>query len=115
MTLNFRAIIGAIAIMLSYLFCAIAADLPSDNAQIQSANLRIEFDHNLRSRVVARFDNKDTTMGPFTISESVTAADKRWTAFPLTSQKSERVTDAFGAGQRLILTGKSRSEERRVG
>src|ERR1017187_91356 len=108
MTFNFRAILGSLAIMLSSVLCAIAADLPSDNPQIQSANLRIEFDRNLRSRVVARFDNKDTTMGPFTVSESLTGAgksasnDKRWTGFALASQKSERVTDAFGAGQRLI-------------
>ena len=107
MTFNFRAILGSLAIMLSSVSCAIAAESPSDNPQIRSANLRIEFDRNLRSRVVARFDNKDTTLGPFTVSESVTAADKRWTDFPLASQKSEPVTDAFGTGQRLILTGKS--------
>ena len=107
MTLNLRAILGSLAITLSFVFCAIAAEAPSDNPEIQSASLRIEFDHSLRSRVVARFDSKDTTMGPFTVSESVTGADKRWTDFPLASQKSERVADAFGAGQRLILTGKS--------
>jgi alpha-galactosidase len=93
--------------MLSSVLSASAAEVPSGNPQIQSANLRIEFDRNLRSRVVARFDDRDTTMGPFTVSESVTGVDKRWADFPLTSQKSERVNDAFGAGQRLILTGKS--------
>ena len=107
MTLNFRAIVGFLAIVLLSVLSVGAAEVPSDNPQIQSANLRIEFDHNLRSRVVARFDDKDTTMGPFTVSESVTGADKRWTDFPLASQKSERVNDAFGAGQRVILTGKS--------
>jgi hypothetical protein len=30
------------------------------NPQIQSANLRIEFDHSLRSRVIARFGGKKT-------------------------------------------------------
>ena len=107
MTFKLRAIIATAVIMLLSGLCASAADRPSDNAQIQSANLRIEFDHNLRSRVIARFDNKDTTMGPFAVSESVTGGDKRWTDFALASQRSERATDAFGAGQRLILTGKS--------
>jgi alpha-galactosidase len=105
MTLNFRGLIASLLIVLSS--SAGAGDLHKDNPQIQSANLRIEFDHSLRSRVVARFDNKETTMGAFTSSESVTAGGKRWTDFPLTSQKSERVTDAIGTGERLILTGKS--------
>jgi hypothetical protein len=39
------------------------ADLSTGKPQIQGANLRIEFDHNLRRRVVVRFDNKETTMG----------------------------------------------------
>src|SRR6202790_2309030 len=105
MTLNFRGLIASLVIVLSS--SAGASDLHNDNPQIQSANLTIEFDHNLRSRVVARFDDKDTTMGAFTSSESVTAGGKRWTDFPLTSQKSERVTDAIATGERLILTGKS--------
>jgi len=105
MTLNFRALIATLVIVLP--FSAGAADLHSDNPQIQSANLRIEFDHSLRSRVVARFDGKDTTMGAFTNSESVTAGGKRWTDFSLTSQKNERVTDAIAKGEQLILTGKS--------
>jgi alpha-galactosidase len=46
-------------------------------------------------------------MGPFTASESVTAAGKTWTEFPLTSEKHERVSDAFGMGERLTVTGKS--------
>ena len=105
MTLNFRALIATLVIVLP--FSAGAADLHSDNPQIQSENLRIEFDHSLRSRVVARFDGKDTTMGAFTSSESVTTGGKRWTDFSLTSQKSERVTDAIAKGEQLILTGKS--------
>jgi hypothetical protein len=37
----------------------------------------------------------------------VAAADKTWAEFPLTSQKHERVSDAFGAGERLVVIGKS--------
>src|ERR1700732_3428793 len=106
MTFKFWAVAGTLAIMLSSeLGTGVASS--TGNPQIQGTSLRIEFDHNLRSRVVARFDNKETTMGPFTVSESVTAADKTWTEFPLTSQKRERVSDAFGKGERLTVTGKS--------
>jgi alpha-galactosidase len=107
MTFKFWAAVGTLASMLSSGLGTGVAAPPTGNPQIQGASLRIEFDHNLHSRVVARFDNKETTMGPFTASESVTAADKAWTEFPLTSQKHERVSDGFGKGERLTLTGKS--------
>jgi alpha-galactosidase len=84
-----------------------AADLPTGKAQIQGGNLRIEFDHQLRSRVIARFDEKQTGMGPFTASETVTTADKAWTGFLLTSQKHERTKDTFGEGERLTVQGKA--------
>jgi alpha-galactosidase len=109
MTFKFWAAAGTLAIMLSSGLGTGVGARSTGNPQIQGANLRIEFDHNLRSRVVARFDNKETTMGPFTASESVTGADKAWTEFPLTSQKHERVSDAFGKGERLTVTGKSRT------
>src|ERR1700732_70684 len=107
MTFKFWAAAGTLAIMLSSGLGTGVAAPPTGNPQIQGTNLRIEFDHNLRSRVVARFDNQETIMGPFTASESVTAADKTWTEFPLTSQKHERVSDAYGKGERLTVTGKS--------
>src|SRR5690242_9942720 len=107
MTFKFWAAAGTFAIMLSSGLGTGAGPSSTDNPQIQGANLRIEFDHNLRSRVIARFDNKETAMGTFTASESVTAADKAFTEFPVTSQKHERVSDAFGKGDRLTVTGKS--------
>ena len=107
MTLNFWAVTAALALMLSSGSHTGAADLSVDKPQIQGANLRIEFDRNLRSRVVTRFDNKDTTMGPFSASETIAAADKSWTDFPMTNQKRERVSDAFGTGERLVVTGRS--------
>jgi len=83
------------------------ADLPTGKPQIQGGNLRIEFDHQLRSRVIARFDETQTRIGPFTASETVTTADKAWTGFLLTSQKHERTKDTFGEGERLTVEGKA--------
>ncbi len=84
-----------------------AADTPASKPSIQGGNVRIEFDQHLRSRVVARFDNKETVMGPFTASETLTTADRSWTQFLLTSQKQERINDTFGEGERLTVQGKS--------
>ena len=76
MTLNFWATTVALALMLSSGSRAGAADLSVDKPQIQGTNLRIEFDRNLRSRVIARFDNKEITTGPFAASETASAANK---------------------------------------
>jgi len=86
---------------------ATAADIPAGKPSIQSGNLRIEFDSSLRSRVVARFDKKETVLGPFTASETVTTAEKLWAGFLLTSQKHGRTKDRFGEGEHLTVEGKS--------
>lgn len=86
---------------------AVATDTTETTPQIQGKNLRIEFDGNLHSRVVARFDEKEIPLGPFTASETVTAADKVWADFALSSQKQERSKDAIGEYQRLTLVGKA--------
>jgi alpha-galactosidase len=83
------------------------ADPPTGKPQIQAGNLRIEFDKRLGSRVVARFNNKDTVMGPFTASETVATADKAQIEFLLTSQRHERIKDTFGEGERLTVEGKA--------
>jgi alpha-galactosidase len=74
--------------------------------QIQSSVLRIEFDHNLRSRVVALFGGKPRVLAPFSASETI-AGVRRWSNFTLSANRRERVSDSFGSGERLSLTGKS--------
>jgi len=82
---------------------SVAADLP----RIQSPNLRIEFDNNMRSRVVARLSGKEVPLGAFSASETVKGNERSWDDFALTSQSHDRVTDSFGGGERLTLTGTS--------
>jgi hypothetical protein len=76
-------------------------------AQIQSPSLRIEFDKNMRSRVIARFGKKDVPLGAFSASETLKGTERSWYDFALNSQTHERVTDAYGAGEKLTLTGMS--------
>lgn len=83
------------------------ASLPAGDLQIQSRNLRIEFDRNLRSRVVARLDGKEVVLGPFTASETAQGAKRKWRDFPLISQQRDRIHDSFGDGERLTLSGKA--------
>jgi alpha-galactosidase len=76
-------------------------------AQIQTPNLRIEFDKNMRSRVVARFGSKDIPLGAFSASETVKGSERSWYDFVLASQSHEHVTDTYGTGERLTLAGTS--------
>ncbi|HZQ93446.1 MAG TPA: glycoside hydrolase family 36 protein [Candidatus Sulfotelmatobacter sp.] len=101
------ATIFKLAIVFSPWLPAGAADASTKTPQIQGEHLRIEFDRTLHSRVVAPFGGKETAIGPFVASERVAIDGKIWSEFPLASQKNERVSDAFGAGERLVVAGKS--------
>ena len=80
---------------------------PASLAQIEGLNLRIEFDKNMRSRVIARFDGKEVPLGAFSASETVKGSEHSWSDFALASQTRERVTDLNGAGEKLTLAGTS--------
>jgi len=105
MTVGFRSA-RWIALAFGLAALAFAAGPADSSPQIQGEHLRIEFDQNLRSRVIARFDQRETTLGPFTDSETITAGKKVWGGFLLTSQKREKAKDAIGAYERLTVTGK---------
>jgi len=76
-------------------------------AQIQSSILRIEFDHNLHSRVTALFSPGQIRLTSFSATETVAGTSRHWSDFALTSSRKEHVSDAFGGGEKLSLTGKS--------
>lgn len=94
-------------VMLSCLLTAQTAAPASVKAEISGKNLRLEFDRMLRSRVVARFDNRETRLGPYTASESVTTTGNTVKQFTFSSQNTERVNDSIGAGQKLTVVGKA--------
>ncbi len=83
-------------------------------ASIQSQSLRMEFDNKLHSRVVARFQGKEIPLGPFSASETISSATQTWRDFTLASQKREHITDGFGSGERLTLTGNAGSLNKTV-
>ena len=86
---------AVLAIAFSSWLSAGAADVSANTPQIQGEHLRIQFDRSLHSRAIARFDGKETTMGPFVASERLTIANKVWSEFSLVSHKNERVSDVF--------------------
>ena len=62
MTSSFRGWLVLVTVFVPWSF-AFAADNSAARPQIQSSNLRIEFDNRLRTRVVARFDGKEDGHG----------------------------------------------------
>ena len=75
------------------------------SAHIESSSLRIEFDRNMRSRVIARFNGNEVPIGAFSASETVKGNERSWYNFALASQTRERIADSYGAGEKLGLTG----------
>ncbi len=76
-------------------------------ARIGNQEMQIEFDQHLRSHVIARFGGHDTPVGPFAWSEVIVVKQQQQRDFSLISQKQEAVSDAFGKGQKLVLTGEA--------
>jgi alpha-galactosidase len=85
---------------------------PSPNPQIESKFLRIEFDHNLHTRVIPLFATKPLTQ--FSASETLQGATRTFTDFPLTSTQTDLISDAFGPGQRLTVTGNNGTLRKKV-
>ncbi len=83
-------------------------------AHIQGSNLRVEFDGELRTRIIAFFDQRETVMGPFTASETVSGPAKTWNEFLLISQKRERAKDSIGEGTRLTVEGKAGALSKKI-
>jgi alpha-galactosidase len=81
--------------------------LPAGEPRIESKVVRIEFDGQMRTRVTALFSGKVTVVAPWSLSESAEAAGVESRNFALESRTRERVSDEIGAGERLLLTGKS--------
>ena len=86
---------------------AAVAPRPAELPRIQSSELRVEFDKNMRSRVVARFNGKEMPLGAFSASETVKGSDRSWNDFALASQSREHVSDNYGGGEKLTITGTS--------
>ncbi len=101
-------------VRLVVLALAASSRMPAAVASISSAHIRLEFDASLHSRAIARFNGKETPLGPFSTSEfpRVNGAEVRDFAF--TSQRSFAFKDRLGAGRRLVLRGTSGQIEKAV-
>jgi len=86
----------------------------SSNPKIESKILRIEFDRHLHTRVVPLFAASTRPLVPFSPSETLSGTNRIWTDFTLASAKTDQVSDAFGPGQRLTVTGNDGTLQKQV-
>src|ERR1035441_10224674 len=76
----------------------------AEGARIDGKNIRIEFDGNMHSRVVAVLAGQERVIGDFTPSEFIRVSGRDVTDFSLEDQKRGPVRDRLGPGSRTVLT-----------
>ena len=82
-----------------------APGFAAEGARVDGRNIRIDFDGDMHSRVVAVLAGQQRVIGDFTPSESIRVSGRDVTDFSLQDQKRAPVLDQLGAGSRTVLTG----------
>jgi alpha-galactosidase len=81
---------------------------PDTPARIEAQGFRLEFDGQMRSRVVASLGGVETALGPYQASETLLTATGEVSAFALEGREERPVRDILGPGRRVVLTGQAR-------
>ena len=77
------------------------------SVKVESRNMRVEFNSSMHSRVTARFDGKETVLGQFGPSETITVDGTELTDFALKDSRQRSVRDDLGSGRQTELAGTS--------
>jgi len=77
-------------------------------------SIRIEFDRNLRSRVLSKSAGKWTPLGGFSPSETLTTGDSTLVNFSFIRRTTSSVSDSVGKGGRTVFTGENGSIRKEV-
>ena len=107
-------IVWPILLVALALVALVPAHVAEPAACIASEHIRLEFDGAMHSRVIARFNGKETPLGPFADSETIRIDGRNLHDFALTSSASSSFQDRLGAGRRLELRGISAGIEKIV-
>ena len=86
----------------------------AEGARVDGKHIRIEFDGNMHSRVVAVLGGQERAIGDFSPSEFIRVSGQDVTDFSLQHQKRESVRDQLGSGYRTALTGTAPSLKKLV-
>lgn len=83
-------------------------------AVVDAGDIRLEFDGNLRSRVVAKFEGAPVELSEWATSEFVTSGGADISDFALVRQNTESVRDSLGRGRRHTFIGDGGALRKRV-
>ena len=87
---------------------------PAGGGVAGGRSIRIEFDRNLHSRVLAKPDGKWKPIGGFSPSETLRTADSTLENFAFIRRTSASVLDSIGRGKRIVFLGRSGPVEKEV-
>ncbi len=105
---------GVGAAMLA-LFALVQSCAQKDSAvELESKNLRLRFDKNLHSQIVAKRTSADIIVGDYSPSEFVIVAGNRVEDFAFEKQVKENLDDEIGKGKRHLITGASAALRKEV-
>ncbi|MCF7805472.1 MAG: alpha-galactosidase [Candidatus Marinimicrobia bacterium] len=101
---------GVIALSLTILFgCASTQQQSKQSAGpaavVEGQNLRVEFNKQLYSRIVATYDGQDEILGEYSPSETVTLKGKEISEFTFQDVTAMTVEADMGAGNQYKITG----------
>jgi alpha-galactosidase len=99
---------------MNFILLLLLANPAGTAAQVDARDIRLEFDRNLHSQVVAKFGTNPAPLSEWTASEFVTAAGSEIKDFILQGKRTEEVRDSLGKGRRHILTGTADSLQKEV-
>jgi alpha-galactosidase len=80
---------------------------PGDPPVLEGAQIRIEWNEFLHTRLALASDGDAKTLGPFSPSETITTSGGTISDFELRDAQREAVEDTFGAGQRVRVAGEA--------
>ncbi len=83
-------------------------------ASVEGRGIRIEFNHSMHSRVIAKFGGPEIPLGDFTSSEFLSVQGGEMKDFRITEQRSEPVQDSIGRGHKTVIRGSAPPLEKTV-
>lgn len=87
---------------------------PDYSAKVSGENITIYFNDLMHSTVTARFEGKETLIGPYSPSEFITIEGKKITDFQFSEQENFEIEDQIGKGKQFLLTGQSGTLKKEV-
>jgi alpha-galactosidase len=106
----FAAAAACVVCLIAFPATFVHAGAPEVVAQVETPGLRIEFDHLMRSRLVARRAAGEIPLGDFRAAEVIVGATGEISEFAIAADNEgsrSTIEDNIGTGSRLVLDGTS--------